>query len=73
MKDLIVSILMLAGMVLALFVVFLQAKAWLSRDSTLGGPTWTLRELTELRDSGELTIDQFEKLKEQVIGEAKRG
>ena len=64
-----VAVLIAATVLLALGVYGI--KRWMKRGDS-GAPTaWTLGQLTELRDSGELTIQQYEQLKANLIEEMK--
>lgn len=64
-----VAVLIAATVVLALGAYGI--KRWM-RQGDSGAPTvWTLQQLTELRDSGELTIQQYEQLRANLIEEVK--
>lgn len=56
-----------AALVLALGLILL--KRWMSQGDQPGDTVWTLHELTTLRDCGELTIPQYERLKSELIEE----
>ena len=63
------AVLILITIVLGAGILLL--RQWMRRDDGALGVGWTLQELTELRDSGELTIQQYEHLRAQVIAEVK--
>lgn len=63
------AVLILITVVLGAGILLL--RQWMRRDDGALGVGWTLQELTELRDSGELTIQQYEHLRAQVIAEVK--
>jgi hypothetical protein len=64
-----IAILIAATVVLALGVYGI--KRWMRNGDSRAGSVWTLQELTELRDAGELTIQQYEQLKANLIEEIK--
>ena len=67
MHDIAVSAAIFAAFVAALVAVGSLVRRWTQKTDDTNLPPWTLRELTELRDSGELSIQQYEKLKAQAI------
>ncbi len=69
MRDVAVSAAIFLAFVAVLVIVSTVVRRWTRADDKANRPPWTLRELTELRDSGELTIQQYEKLKARAIKE----
>jgi uncharacterized membrane protein len=64
--------LLLMALVLGLFVVvWWVRRRTLNRDRT-SGAVFTLSDLRRMRESGQINTEQYEKLKENVIGAAKR-
>lgn len=69
------DILAIAGWIVALIaaavllaVAIVAVKRWMFRDQEEAAATpWTLHDLLTLRDSGELTIQQYERLRADVI------
>lgn len=51
------------------FAIMVFAKKRLFREESTGGFTWSHEQLLEMRDSGEITIQQYEKLKSQWFSE----
>ena len=64
-----VVVLIAAAVLLA--VVIVAVKRWTFRDEESAETTWTLHDLTALRDSGELTIPQYERLRADLIRKVK--
>ena len=54
-----------ATLVLAMVIVLL--RRWMHRGDELRGTVWTLDELTAMRDSGDLTIEQYERLRSELL------
>jgi hypothetical protein len=63
---------LLAGFVVAFGMGVLLYRRWMRReDGDASGQTpWTLQQLRELRDAGEITIPEFERLKAAMLGSA---
>ncbi len=65
------------GMLLVLVVVLVVATGVIKRRATQddepGNSTWTLDQLRCMRDSGELTIQQYEHLRSRLIQPPPRG
>ena len=61
--------LMVAAVVFGYAIVGLKRRVFTDPESV--GPGWTLEDLRRLRDSGEVTIQQYEQLKTGVIGQLK--
>ena len=57
---------MMAG-TLVLVAAIIVLRRWINKDDEAGGTAWTLHELSALRDAGELTIQQYERLKAKLI------
>ncbi len=51
------------------FVVMIVVKKRIMREESSGGFTWSHKQLLEMRDSGEITIQQYEKLRKQWFRE----
>jgi uncharacterized membrane protein len=66
-QDIVVPAAILIVLVLALVVVAKRARALSTHDDRSGGPVFTLHELNRLRDDGQITNEQYEKLKAQAI------
>ena len=62
---------LLAGMVIFLGLVAALVRRWLNKqgeDDTLGNPTgFSLHELKQMRDSGQLSEDEYETAREKLI------
>ena len=56
----------LAGAVVALVLGIVMARRWLYEDHRPA--VWTLQDLRDMRDRGELTVAQFEHMRARVIG-----
>ena len=67
--DLVVPALMLILLLLALVLAARTIKRRAVDSEDLGGTVWSLYDLTRLRDSGELTIEQYEQLKAGVVAD----
>lgn len=50
-----------------LAVVVMTVKRWTFRGQERAETTWTLHDLLTLRDSGELTIQQYERMRADLI------
>lgn len=59
--------LVLAALMIALAVLFL--RKWFRRQSDSAVPGFTLDELRRLRDRGDLTIKQYEALRDRMVRE----
>jgi hypothetical protein len=66
-----VGVLLTLILVLALAVHFLRARAR-RRDDRTGGPVFTLQDLRDMRDRGDLTVAEFDHLRETMIRQAQR-
>ncbi len=73
MGDILVPAAILLVLIGALVVAGYVIRRWAQPGSEMSQPLWTLHELTRLRDSGELTIEQYEKLKAKAIQEEVSG
>ena len=67
--DLAVPALMLILLVVVLILAVRTIKRRTIESEDLGGTVWSLYDLTQLRDSGGLTIQQYEQLKAGVIAD----
>lgn len=65
------AILLIAGTGI-FFAGFVLIKRWFVRENDAPASVWTLQQLTEMRQSGELTADQYDRLKTRTIGEVQR-
>ena len=59
----------LIALTLALAFGLVVLRRWVKKEESTGGTPWTLYELTQMRDAGELTIQQYERLKANLIDE----
>ncbi len=71
------TLLIWAAVLVAVIVVAVPAtravrRRWLNPE-TSSSPDWTLQDLRALRDKGELTDEEFEKLKEAAIAGVRPG
>jgi len=64
------GVVIVAAVILGACLLILKRR--INTQSGSSGSPWTLRELTALRDSGELTIEQYERLKSKLISEVRR-
>jgi hypothetical protein len=65
------TVLLVAVIVLGVAVWY--ARRWaLSKPSSGTGQGWTLAELRELRQAGEVSEEEYEKLRTQIIGAVRR-
>jgi hypothetical protein len=64
------AILLLAGLVVAFGVAVLLFRRWMQRPDTAESSetAWTLQQLRALRDKGEITIPEYERLKAAMLG-----
>jgi len=62
----------LVGLTLVLAVGLFALRRWVKREDGRAESAWTLHELTQLRDSGELTIEQYERLRANLVAEIRR-
>ena len=66
-----IVLLVVAALLLAVIVV--AVKHWTFRDEKPVATTaWTLHDLLTLRDSGELTVQQYETLRADLIRDVKK-
>jgi len=67
------GILLVAILILAAVVYFFRAKAQATqKDEGNHGPVFTLQQLRELREQGELTQAEFDHLRATMLDEARR-
>ncbi|MCS7033616.1 MAG: SHOCT domain-containing protein [Phycisphaerae bacterium] len=64
--------LVLVGLILVALVVLLLIRRKLSTPETGLHASFTLADLRKMRDSGQLTEEQYQKMRESVIGSARR-
>ncbi len=61
------GLLIVALVVLGMFVLWLRRK-YLADDSTQADGVWSLQQLRDLRISGEISEDEFQRLRAEMIG-----
>ncbi len=75
--DLVVVVVLLVAAVIGLGVVLALVRRWMrrTRDDSAHGPAsvWTLQDLRELRDSGEISVPEYERLRAAILGQASDG
>lgn len=70
-RQITVWVVVLIAAAILLAVVVVTVRRWTFRGEEPGSATWTLRDLLTLRDSGELTIQQYERLRADLIRKVK--
>lgn len=60
-----IGIVVAATLVLAMVIILV--RRWMKAGNESCGATWTLDELTALRDSGDLTIEQYGRLRSELF------
>jgi len=61
--------LVLVALTLALAIGLVVLRRCVKKEESADGIPWTLYELTQMRDAGELSIQQYEHLKANLIDE----
>ena len=57
---------LIAATILVVYVIVFLKRRMFGNEPEVGG-AWTLRQLEDMRDAGELTADQYAKLREQAV------
>lgn len=71
--DVIVAMAVLAGAALALIVAWvLIRRVWRrAGEASRAAPDWSLQQLRELRAAGQITEEEFARLREQIVRQAR--
>ena len=68
------AVAMLAGGLLVLIAAVVLVRKWLiGRDEVDQAPGFTLADMRRLRDEGELSEQEYQRIRARLIGEARRG
>lgn len=57
----------MAAMLVALIAAIVLVKRWMLESRESSSSAWTLHDLNQLRDTGEITIQEYERLRVQTI------
>ncbi len=69
MAEMAVPAALLLALIAALIMVAQAVRRWRSHEDQTCGTVWTLHQLDRMRDAGEVTIEQYERLKGQAVNE----
>lgn len=67
MIEAVLPVALLILLIGALVVLVKMIRGTTRGERGPAGPVWSLHELTRLRDSGEITVQQYDQLREQAI------
>lgn len=67
----IIWMVVLIAVIAAVWLGMVMMKRRLHTESSLNRSTWTLDDLRTLRESGELSDGEFERLRAHVVGQAR--